>query len=332
MSRRDAAGRLVASVAHLLPPGRREWGAAMQAELEAIGPRGERWRFAAGCVRVVVTRPAVWRRTGYPLLVLALLVAGVHTVAGVSYGPLRWGLVGLVGALLLVVGLGRVRPFGPVAGGAAARGLRTGGHLLVGALAAEAVASMAHKTNHDIAGVPVYTVMFAGYLLGLAALTARRSPATTRTLIIGVAAGGVAAAGWTVLVMAFPPIPADPSAAVLFTVAGMGAAGWVAARRGGGAAELLAGACAGTVATLLILNVFSVLVAAGPAWLITPLVPHALTPADRLAGSRIEIHDPYLWMLLFGWLIAVGLCAAVVRRSAVDGVSADHAGPVPGID
>ena len=88
----------------------------------------------------------------------------------------------------------------------------------------------------------------------------------------------------------------------------MAAAGWAAARRGGASAELLAGACAGTVASILILGVFTVLVAAGPAWLIPSLAPHALTPADQLADSRIEIHAPYLWLLLFGWLIAVGLC------------------------
>jgi hypothetical protein len=308
--RRDAAGWLLASAARVLPPGRREWGVAMQAELAAIGPSRERWRFAAGCARAVATRPAVWRRAGYPLLVLGLLVVTVRETARVDYAPLRWGLVALVSSLVLVAALGRVRPFGPVADGLGAKGLRAGGYLLVGTLAAEAVVSMAHRTNHDLAGVPVYTVMFAGYLLGVTAVTARRSAATTRTLVIGVAAGGVAAAGWAALVVAFPPIPADPAVAVLFTVAGMGAAGWAAARRGGGAGELVAVASAGTVATLLILNVFSVLVAHGPARLIPNLVPHALTPADRLADSRIEIHDPYLWLLLFGWLIALGLCVA----------------------
>lgn len=337
VSRRDAAGWLLASAARVLPPGRREWGVAMQAELAAIGPSRERWRFAAGCARAVATRPAVWRRAGYPLLVLGLLVVTVRETARVDYSPLRWGLVILVSSLVLVTALGRFRPFGPVADGLGARGLRAGGYLLVAALAAEAVVSMAHRTNHDLAGVPVYTVMFAGYLLGLTAVTARRSTATTRTLLIGVAAGGIAAAGWTALVVAFPPIPADPAVAVLFTAAGMGAAGWVAARGGvardhpgdrvthaelGHRGELVAVASAGTVATLLILNVFSVLVAYGPARLIPQLVPHALTPADRLADSRIEIHDPYLWLLLFGWLIALGLCAAGMstRRAGLTAV------------
>ena len=50
----------------------------MRAELDVIGPRRQRWAFTLGCVRVVVTRPAVWRRVGYPLLTLAVLAASLR--------------------------------------------------------------------------------------------------------------------------------------------------------------------------------------------------------------------------------------------------------------
>jgi hypothetical protein len=156
VSRRDGAGWLLAAAAGVLPSSRREWGTAMQAELAGIGPRGERWRFSVGCLWVVATRPAVWRHAGYPLLMLGILLATVRETARIGYAPLHWGLVGLVGTLVLVASLGRVGPLGPVAGNRTARGLRAGGYLLVGALAAEAVMSMAHKSNHDIAGVPVF--------------------------------------------------------------------------------------------------------------------------------------------------------------------------------
>jgi hypothetical protein len=297
----------------------------MRAELAGIEPRRERWRFTAGCVRAVATRPVVWRHVGYPLLMLGVLVATVLETARTEYAPMHWGLITLVGILVLVAGLGRVGPLGPVADERAARALRAAGYLLVGAMATEAVVSMAHKTNHDVAGVPVFTVMFVGYLLGFTALTARRSGASTPTLAVGVAAGGLAAAGWTALVVAFPPIPPDPAWAVLLILAGMAAAARIAGRRDGGRAELLAATCAGTVATILILNVFTVLRLFGPAWLIPSLTPHALTPASRLADSRIELADTYLWLLLFGWLIAIGLCAIalagrrrVARRALPD--------------
>lgn len=312
MSRRDAAARLLAAAAGVLPAGHRDWGVAMRAELADIVPRGDRWRFTAGCVRVVATRPAVWRHIGYPVLMVAVLVATVLETARTEYAPMHRGLIALVGILVLVACLGHVGPLGPVADDRAARASRAVALLLVGALAAEAVVSMAHKTNHDVAGVPVFTVMFVGYLLGFIALTARRSPASTPTLAIGVAAGGLAAAGWTALVVAVPPIPPDPAWAVLLTLAGMAAAGRIAGRRGGGTAELLAGTCAGTVATVLILNVFTALRLFGPAWLIPNVTPHALTPASRLAESRIEIADTYLWLMLFGWLIAIGLCVTAL--------------------
>ncbi len=39
-----------------------------------------------------------------------------------------------------------------------------------------------------------------------------------------------------------------------------------------------------------------------------------------MANSRIEIQDPYVWMLLFGWLIAIGQCVAslAIRRRNPD--------------
>jgi hypothetical protein len=317
VNRRDSAGWLLAAAVRLLPPGRREWGTAMRAELAGIGPRSERWRFTLGCVRVIATRPALWRWVGYRLLMLGILAATLRWTAHVGYAPLRWGLVGLVGTLVLMAWLGRVRPLGPVSDSRAARGVRAGGYLLVGVLAAEAVASMAHKDNHDVGGVPVLTVMFAGYLLGFLALTAHRSAATSRILLTGAVAGGTAAAAWTVAVVAFPPIPPDVTLAVLLTVLGMGVAIVAARRRGDAAAGLLAGVCAGTVAALLILHVVIVLSAFGPARLIPDLVPAALSPADDVANSRIEIQDPYMWLLLFGWLIALGQCVAslAIRRS-----------------
>lgn len=56
----------------------------------------------------------------------------------------------------------------------------------------------------------------------------------------------------------------------------------------------------------------------GPAGLIPDLHPHALTPAARVAESRIEIHDPYVGVAFLGALLATALSVAglVTRRPA----------------
>lgn len=148
-----------------------------------------------------------------------------------------------------------------------------------------------------------------GYLLAFLALTAHRSAATDRTLVVGALAGGTAAAGWTAIVVAFLPIPPDPDLAVLMIVLGIAAAS-AAGNRGGAGAGMLAGVSAGTVGALLTMQVVLLLSVLGPARLIPDLVPDALSPADDVANSRIELQDPYLWLLLFGWLIALGQCVA----------------------
>ncbi|HWK30406.1 MAG TPA: hypothetical protein VNS09_27820 [Solirubrobacter sp.] len=61
---------VLALVVRLLPD--RDWGRAMLAELAAIDDRRARRRFALGCVRAVVTRPAAWLRLGAIALVGAV--------------------------------------------------------------------------------------------------------------------------------------------------------------------------------------------------------------------------------------------------------------------
>jgi hypothetical protein len=73
----------------------------------------------------------------------------------------------------------------------------------------------------------------------------------------------------------------------------------------------------------------------GPARLIPDLVPAALTPADDLANSRIEIQDPYVALLFLSCLLAFALSAAcvVTRRptpSSAGGPAAREGGGVFG--
>lgn len=276
----------------------------MLAELDGIPAGPERWRFAWGCAGAVASRPAVLYRLGYPLLVLAVLAAAVYGTSGVAYQPMHWGLVGLVAILVLVSWLGRA--FLAVQPSFVPRSLRAGGYVLVGALAGSTVSSLAHKDGTDLTGLPILTVLFALYLAGFLALTAT---ADSRTLLSGAACGAGVALAWTVMAAALAPIPGDPLPAVIFAVGAMAVA---AHRVGGGRSGLLAAGFAGTVAALLIFGAVVILAAVGPAWLIPELTPHAL-PADRVSESRIELVDPYVWMLLFAGLTS--LTSVLGRRT-----------------
>jgi hypothetical protein len=312
VNRPGVAGLLLATVVRLLPAGRSEWGAAMRAELAGIASHRARWRFALGCTRVVVIQPGVPRRFGYPVLMAGVLATVIGWTGRIGYPPLRWGLVVLVVVLVAVAWLGRLR------------GVRASGYLLVGTLALAVVASMARHDNPGEQagnGVPVFTVLLTGYLLGFLAVTAQRSAATAGELAAGEAAGFAAAGVWALAVLAAPPIPADIASTVVLIVLAMLGAALAARRRGSVTRGLLGALCAGATAALLIVLLVGVLSTLGAPRLIPDLAPAALTPADDLAQSRIEIQDPYLAVLLVGWLIAVvqTVASLATRRRAMAG-------------
>ena len=81
----DGPERIVAMAARNLPPGRRDWGRAMTAELTEVTGQLPRWRFAGGVLRVSVFPPA--RNRGVVAAVgltgLAVTAAGT-TVAAIE--------------------------------------------------------------------------------------------------------------------------------------------------------------------------------------------------------------------------------------------------------
>jgi uncharacterized membrane protein YccF (DUF307 family) len=82
--------------------------------------------------------------------------------------------------------------------------------------------------------------------------------------------------------------------------------GWRAGQTGGLDAALIVG----TTGTLVILNLLAALSVVGPGRLIPHLMPPALSAADQVANSRIELTDHYLWLLLLGWFVALTQCIA----------------------
>jgi len=83
---------------------------------------------------------------------------------------------------------------------------------------------------------------------------------------------------------------------------------------------LLAGMSVSLLAPLLVFVDVLLLSSYGPAWLIPDLVPAALSPADDLANSRIEIQDPNVAMLFLACLAALVLTIASItgRRPAAN--------------
>ncbi|MFB9446921.1 hypothetical protein Dvina_25670 [Dactylosporangium vinaceum] len=306
----NGGGWLLAAAVRLLPAPRREWGAAMLAELDGIGPAGERRRFAAGCVAAILTRPAVWRRVGYALLPVAAAGFVVRWSAAIDWAPRRWGVVAFALLLAAVAELGVFGPLGPVGAGWAARATRLVAYALVGVLAVEAGWFMAHQTNADLGGEPVLAVVFAGFLAGALAVTGHRAAVTARTLLTGLAGGFGLAGVWAALVLLDPPVPADVGLAVVLLGTGLAGIGSAVERRRGPAAAWTAAATAGTIAVLLIFNIVTVLSATGADDLIPHLLPPLVPARAQVAGSRIELPDHYLWLLLLGWFLALAQWAA----------------------
>jgi hypothetical protein len=106
---RDVPVRLLQWAAGLLPADRVEWGQAMLGELDHLGGRFTRWRFALGCVGgVVVVPPKGAIAPMAALVAVALGSAVVFAVGFVHFGlatnqsPWNWVMLAILGALVMV--------------------------------------------------------------------------------------------------------------------------------------------------------------------------------------------------------------------------------------
>jgi hypothetical protein len=116
----DPPARLLAVASATLPEGRRDWGAAMLAELAQVRARSARWRFAVGCARAAIFPP---RSNRGPVVGAAALGLGAVILAGFTVGeafaPIRvfaMTFVGLIGTVA-VVAVARSRPLSRPASG-----------------------------------------------------------------------------------------------------------------------------------------------------------------------------------------------------------------------
>ncbi|MEV6847263.1 hypothetical protein [Actinoplanes sp. NPDC051411] len=309
----DLPGRLLDAVTNFLPRGREQWGRAMRAEMAALDARGERWRFAGGCLRVAVTQFHLLRATLHLAVVLGALGTVFAWAATIDYRPLAWPLDAMVSVLAVVCWQARrTAMLGPVGDGATAGLLRGGGYLLAGAIAALCLLHARPATGSEAEsgiGLLVAGVIVAAYALGLVLVCARSAAATTRLRLTAVGCGTVAALTWLLAVTAVPPIPASTGSALALTATAAFAA--LSMNLGTARRALLAALLSGAVTLALIFCAVVLLARYGPDALIPALTPHAL-PANRVAESRIEIIDPYVLVFVLGGLAATALGAAAV--------------------
>lgn len=87
---RDRPARLLEVATRVLPPARREWGAAMRAELDQITEETARWRFSAGCGWAALVVRSRSREPGGEKL-RAVVFTGIAASLGLGlYGVVRY--------------------------------------------------------------------------------------------------------------------------------------------------------------------------------------------------------------------------------------------------
>jgi hypothetical protein len=179
LSGMDGPAWLLAAARAVLPADRRQWGAAMAAELAQVEGGTARWRFAAGCAGAAVVPGG--NRVAVPvagaLAVAAIAAATLVTGAALPAGRVfALAFVGLLGGLATLA-VARSRRIGWTAPGPALTGLALAG---VTACLAFTIYYLAEHPSYDRVGhavavslPPVTAVVLAAALAGCLGLALR---------------------------------------------------------------------------------------------------------------------------------------------------------------
>jgi hypothetical protein len=342
----------------LLPPGQRDWGRAMRAELAAIASPTVRRAFATGCLRAVMWPGQVGRAAGYAAIVAATLA--LATLSGAA-GAFRVELIGL--GLLAPVGLWRLghrdAALGAVGAGRTARVARRAclavlaGCLVVG-IGTISFTLPRYGGGASSTGAAMGLTLVAGFLavytgLGLA-VTSRAAAVPAVTLAAGGGFGAAAGLAWCVL-MPFnqtlsvpgPWLAVGYRIALALVVLGAPAAASAVVRRAGRADQgPVAGACTGGLAALVILAggwstvwllpglLDSPLLDKGPAWRPPDVVEQVIT------GYFVVLVVAPLLGALVGWAVAGPGRVGGYRRgghlAVLSGLAAGGALVLPGLN
>jgi hypothetical protein len=174
LSAMDGPAWLLAAAATTLPADRRQWGAAMAAELAQVQGRSARWRFATGCARAAVLPPRDSRAavgvTG-ALAVVATTAAALATGAALPAGRVvAMTFVGLLGGLATLT-VARSRRVGRAGPGLGVAGLALAGvagcvAFTTWYLAAYPLTPAGHPPTTSATLSPVTSVVLAVVLAG----------------------------------------------------------------------------------------------------------------------------------------------------------------------
>jgi hypothetical protein len=243
----DKASALVAAaIVGWLPPQRRDWGRAMAAELAHVHGRLNRWRFAAGMLRVTLVLVA--RHRGRMLLAACgggLVVTAAGTAAAAASAPGMAAFAMSLGILLTGgVALAVARQWRPalpqLACGLGALAGITGSVIAVARIAAAYPSTVADPTH---VGSVLFASALAGYLVLAPVLAGRGQPAAV--LWWGLA-GALASGAFWIIEAVVMPVAADggegwfwPVGAATALAAAAGAAATAGSRRAGFRAGLL---------------------------------------------------------------------------------------------
>ena len=311
--RRDAAAIVLASMAPLLPAARREWGQAMQAELDGVDPTVDRWRFVGGCALAIVSRPALGAAVSLGVL-LGIVIATVLLTAGTAYLPMHIGLIAMVSVLGALYLVGDRAVFFDVGatGSRLAAAVRASGALALAWVALDIVLSFRSGDGNVVdrasTGVPIVTVLLALYLVGFMSQTSH-ALADRWVLIRGVGFGVTSALVWLVMVLARASLPLSSRSAAAILAVAIVAAAVVGAPRGKAVSAALSTGLVGALSIFVAAHL--VLTYSPPGWI--PSDTAALTPAARLAQSRAEAGDGYLQLFLVGVLAAIAVLVRAFR-------------------
>lgn len=307
----DGPARVLGAAVRALPRDRRDWGAAMAAELAEVPGRRERWRFVAGCVRVAAwpprsrRRPAIAVGAGSTVVVLAVALATGEALPALRVFAVTFAALAGALATLTVARSGRAGLAGP------GRAVFTIG--LVGVAGCIAVTGYI-VVGHSVALAPVTAVVLAAGLVACLWLTVTQPLGLAGNRLarrLGVGAAVVLAAGF-LLSARYPAGDANPGVLVYLFAAPIVLVPVTAAVTAGLGRSLRTGVAATVwTAVLATLLVFAIQVPEAVRWY--QMDGRLLVDADPASSLGTTLSDAiFLLFALPIWVMPFGVIGAAL--------------------
>jgi hypothetical protein len=321
----DAADRLLRGAVRLLPAPSQDWGRAMQAELANMGPGPDRWRFAMGCARAVVTRPSALATIGQRVLAAGTLVGTLVLAASIPFAVIRDEAISMIAFLSGVFWLARRQMFfGPAADTRTARLVSAGGVGLLTIAVLLFINQIRLSPSMDGDGGPelyhattltlVWTTMLTLYLVTLLRMTARQSRVATRTLATASTAGALSALGWLGAVGLHSSVPSSNGPALL-AISIAATVGVAADQRPGRLFQRLVSALGAAATTALMIAVMLDALPLLPFW-VSNSAPPQWSPNGRVPVRLVDSIGVWLLGCLTAALLSLTIRSGSRRMPA----------------